>query len=325
MAVVEVPLLFEGRMAEMFDATVAVLAEDGLRERRAAERGTGELEGRGRRVSSARRRRPSGRPSSSTTTAASAIWRRSCGVCSDVSPTPAAEARGRIPAESPAILTRCPPRPADPGELRLAASGGPQSGRPPDLRGGASDRAAGGSSRIAALLALAVAFGISRVDFGDTIRELTLPLRHEDIIRQQAAEKGVEADLIAAVIYAESRFRDQTSNAGARGLMQITPEPPTRSRRCPAGETFEYDDLADPDLNIRYGTFFLRHLLDRYEGNEIAALAAYNAGIGNADDWGGADLERGRHRLRRDARVRRPGAREARRVPGELRQGARPR
>ena len=58
----------------------------------------------------------------------------------------------------------------------------------------------------------------------EAVREITLPLRHDDIIRQQAADKHVDAALIAAVIYEESRFRDQTSNAGARGLMQITPE-----------------------------------------------------------------------------------------------------
>src|SRR6476661_5708529 len=55
------------------------------------------------------------------------------------------------------------------------------------------------------------------------VQEITLPLRHEDIIRQQAAEKHVDPSLIAAVIYTESRFRDQTSRAGAKGLMQITP------------------------------------------------------------------------------------------------------
>ena len=56
------------------------------------------------------------------------------------------------------------------------------------------------------------------------ILEVTLPLRHDDIIRQQSNDKGVDAALIAAVIYAESRFHDQTSHAGARGLMQVTPE-----------------------------------------------------------------------------------------------------
>jgi peptidoglycan lytic transglycosylase len=122
------------------------------------------------------------------------------------------------------------------------------------------------------------------------IQELTLPLRHEDIIRQQAAEKDVDASLIAAVIYAESRFSDQTSHAGARGLMQITPATANEIERLSGGTSFKLDDLSDPEINIRYGTFKLRELLDRYDGNDVAALAGYNAGPGNADRWGGAEM-----------------------------------
>ncbi len=122
------------------------------------------------------------------------------------------------------------------------------------------------------------------------IQELTLPLRHEDIIRQQAAEKDVDASLIAAVIYAESRFSDQTSHAGARGLMQITPLTANEIERHSGGTSFKVADLSDPEINIRYGTFRLRELLDRYDGNEVAALAGYNAGPGNADRWGGAEM-----------------------------------
>jgi peptidoglycan lytic transglycosylase len=126
--------------------------------------------------------------------------------------------------------------------------------------------------------------------FGDVIQELTLPLRHEDIIRQQARDKGVDASLIAAVIYAESRFRDQTSHAGARGLMQITPATANEIEKQSGGTTFKLVDLSDPDINIRYGTFYLRELLDRYDGNEVAALAAYNAGPTQVEDWGGSAL-----------------------------------
>ena len=54
--------------------------------------------------------------------------------------------------------------------------------------------------------------------------ELTLPLRHEDIIRQQARDKNLDPALVAAMIYRESKFRDQTSAAGAKGLMQILPD-----------------------------------------------------------------------------------------------------
>jgi soluble lytic murein transglycosylase len=144
---------------------------------------------------------------------------------------------------------------------------------------------------VAVLLVVGVVIGISRFDLGDTIDELTLPLRHDDIIRQQAAEKGVPADLIAAVIYEESKFEDQTSTAGARGLMQITPDTADTIENLSGGETFVYDDLADPELNIRYGTFYLAYLLDKYDGDVVAALAAYNAGEGNADEWGGAGMK----------------------------------
>jgi soluble lytic murein transglycosylase len=143
---------------------------------------------------------------------------------------------------------------------------------------------------VVVLLAIAVVFGISRFDIGGTIGELTLPLRHDDIIRQQAREKGVPADLIAAVIYEESKFQDQTSSAGARGLMQITPDTADTIETLSGGETFVYEDLADPDLNIRYGTFYLDYLLDQYDGDVVAALAAYNAGQGNVDKWGGSEM-----------------------------------
>jgi soluble lytic murein transglycosylase len=126
--------------------------------------------------------------------------------------------------------------------------------------------------------------------FDRAIQELTLPLKHEDVIRQQADEKGVDAALIAAVIYSESKFSDATSSAGARGLMQITPAAAEFIEKQSGGTTFNLEDLSNPEINIRYGTFLLKELLDRYNGDEAAALAAYNAGPGNADKWGGSGL-----------------------------------
>jgi soluble lytic murein transglycosylase len=144
-----------------------------------------------------------------------------------------------------------------------------------------------------AVVAAGVGAGVMLGVFGkvdQAIQELTLPLRHEDVIRQQAREKDVDASLIAAVIYAESRFRDQTSHAGARGLMQITPEAANEIERRSGGTSFKLDDLSDPEINIRYGTFLLHELLERYDGNQVAALAGYNAGPSNADEWGGEDM-----------------------------------
>ncbi len=145
---------------------------------------------------------------------------------------------------------------------------------------------------------LAAAAGVGPL--GEAVREITLPLRHDDIIRQQASEKDLDPTLIAGVIYEESRFRDQTSGAGARGLMQITPETADFIARHSGGNRFEQSDLGTPQINIAYGTYFLRFLIDHYEGDEEAALAAYNAGITNVDGWveqaGGIDsFEVGRH------------------------------
>jgi soluble lytic murein transglycosylase len=143
---------------------------------------------------------------------------------------------------------------------------------------------------VAVLVGLVVGALVVGGSFDKAITSLTLPLEHEDIIRQQAAEKGVDAALIAAVIDTESKFSDAESSAGARGLMQITPAAAQFIEKQSGGTSFKLSDLSDPEINIRYGTFLLKELLERYGGDEAAALAAYNAGPGNADKWGGAGL-----------------------------------
>jgi soluble lytic murein transglycosylase len=135
-------------------------------------------------------------------------------------------------------------------------------------------------------LALVIVAVLSLVRPADhAVKEITLPLRHEDVIRQQAADKKVDASLIAGVIYTESRFRDQTSRAGAKGLMQLMPDTADYIARKSGGTKFERADLATPQINIAYGTWYLRYLLDKYKGNTILALAAYNAGEGKVDEW----------------------------------------
>src|SRR3954447_24850201 len=117
------------------------------------------------------------------------------------------------------------------------------------------------------------------------VQEITLPLRHEDVIRQQSAKKNLDPALVAAVIYQESKFADRTSVAGARGLMQITPDTARFIAKQSGGVRFTQADLATPQINIAYGTWYLRWLLDRYNGRQSLALAAYNAGFGHVDEW----------------------------------------
>ena len=139
---------------------------------------------------------------------------------------------------------------------------------------------------IAASVGAAVAASVAGLGpLGDAVRELTLPLRHEDIIRQQAGQKSLDPALIAAVIYEESKFRDQTSHAGARGLMQITPQTAEFIARDSGGVRFTQEDLATPQVNISYGAYYLRYLLRQYHGDVPLAVAAYNAGETNVNRW----------------------------------------
>ena len=117
------------------------------------------------------------------------------------------------------------------------------------------------------------------------VREVTLPLRHEDIIRQQAEAKRLDPALIAAVIFAESKFRDATSATGAKGLMQIQPSTARFIAKRSGGTAFEVADLGSPQINIQYGTYYLRYLMDRYGDNKVLAVAAYNGGETNVDRW----------------------------------------
>ncbi len=117
------------------------------------------------------------------------------------------------------------------------------------------------------------------------VQEISLPLRHEDIIRQQARNKGLDPSLIAGVIYVESRFRDQTSVAGAKGLMQILPSTAQFIAHKSGGTAFELRDLGTPQINISYGAWYLRYLKEKYEDRDLAVVAAYNAGEGKVDEW----------------------------------------
>jgi soluble lytic murein transglycosylase len=135
---------------------------------------------------------------------------------------------------------------------------------------------------VAAVGLLAVAFGSS---LDHTVRRLALPLSHEQVIREQAAAKHLDPALIAAVIYAETKFDPRTSPAGAEGLMQIEPATAEFLAKLSGGYRFQTSDLSTPSVNVAYGSYYLRYLLDHYGGDEMFAVAAYNAGLANVDRW----------------------------------------
>jgi peptidoglycan lytic transglycosylase len=111
------------------------------------------------------------------------------------------------------------------------------------------------------------------------------PLSYEPSIRANAEARGIDPALLAAVVYVESRFDPNArSGAGALGLMQVLPETAEGIALRTGGTEFVAADLRDPEINIRYGSWYLAHLAERYGSSELA-LAAYHAGQGNLDRW----------------------------------------
>ncbi len=117
------------------------------------------------------------------------------------------------------------------------------------------------------------------------VSEFGLPLQYQGVIREQAAAKHLDPALIAAVIYAETKFDPSTSSAGAEGLMQILPQTAAFLAHRSGATTFTSADLATPRVNIAYGSYYLRYLLDEYHGSRLLALAAYNGGEANVSRW----------------------------------------
>src|ERR1700710_1908268 len=140
----------------------------------------------------------------------------------------------------------------------MSTTRAPTATRRPAYRSADARRRVVRRRRVAAILGTAVVAGLAVAmawpSFHHAVREIALPLRHEDIIRQQARDKGLDPALIAGVIYAESHFIDgRTSSAGAEGLMQLTPATAKYIAQKSGGTAFQTSDLGTPQVNIAYG------------------------------------------------------------------------
>ncbi len=138
-----------------------------------------------------------------------------------------------------------------------------------------------------AVLVLAVSVGLVYFRHGEPtfVDRIRYPLRYGQIVRGHAKNYDLDPALVAAVIYQESKFRaDAKSSSGAIGLMQLRPDTAEGIAIRTGGSRFQVSDLYNPEINVRYGSWYLRHLLDKY-GDEKDALAAYNAGQRNVDEW----------------------------------------
>lgn len=146
-------------------------------------------------------------------------------------------------------------------------------------------------------LGLMLVFGV--ISFGYTSAPALLfkplyPLEYQDFIGKASAAYDVDPYLVAAMIETESNwYPDAVSEPGARGLMQLMPA--TAADMAQLGlvdaSRFDPDDLDDPQTNIMYGCAYLRYLVDYFGGSTDYAVAAYNAGMRNVEQWAMAPTE----------------------------------
>ena len=153
---------------------------------------------------------------------------------------------------------------------------------------------------LAAVAVLAVAFGTIHFTRPRVVRALLVPARAT--ARSSAATRTTTTSTrrCSPRIYQESKFKaNARSDRGAVGLMQLLPATAKGIAARTGGSKFQVSDLYDPEINIRYGAWYLRHLLDKYH-SERTALAAYNAGQANVDSWRNTGDRRSSSRRRRD-------------------------
>lgn len=116
--------------------------------------------------------------------------------------------------------------------------------------------------------------------------KMLYPLYFKETIMKYSAEYNLPPPLVAAVIKTESKFDVfAESNKSARGLMQITPATGRWIAEKLQMKSYHDDMLFDPEVNIRFGCWYIRYLYKTYDSNMTLAFAAYNGGRGNVDKW----------------------------------------
>ena len=133
-----------------------------------------------------------------------------------------------------------------------------------------------------------VALAVTAIITGIVINlfyQTAYPVHWADEVERYSEEFGVEKSLVFGVIHTESSFRPEAvSPVGARGLMQITEETFDWAKWRMGDADTSYEDLFEPESNIKYGTYILSLLIEEFDDTSVA-LAAYHAGWGNVKKW----------------------------------------
>ena len=138
----------------------------------------------------------------------------------------------------------------------------------------------------ASALVVLIALGAWALFGRDGVDLSRYPMTYAPEIRAAAAEFSLDPAYVASVVLAESSFdAEAVSSVGAIGLMQIMPDTGEWIAGKLEDEPFDVQRLYQPEVNLRYGCWYLRFLLDRYDGDMYTASTAYHQGQGRVDQW----------------------------------------
>lgn len=134
------------------------------------------------------------------------------------------------------------------------------------------------------IIIISVFMGLFWTFMENVITEAMHPMKYSEYVEKYSEAYAVPQEVIYSVIKCESSFdAAAVSDSGAVGLMQIMPS--TFEEMCKKmGEDHNVSSLYDPEVNIKYGTFYLSQLYSKY-GVWENVFAAYNAGYGKVDNW----------------------------------------
>ncbi len=137
------------------------------------------------------------------------------------------------------------------------------------------------------VILLAIIFGLFKIaKVQNIILKKIYPITYQEYIEKYAKQYGVDKYMIYAIIKAESNFKPEVkSQSEAIGLMQLLEETAVEMSNSIENQIVSKEELYQPETNIKLGTSYYAYLLKHYKGNNILALTAYNAGMGNVDIW----------------------------------------
>lgn len=134
------------------------------------------------------------------------------------------------------------------------------------------------------LAVIFVLFKLVRVQ--DIVLKNIYPITYQEYVEKYAEQNEIDKYMVYAIIKVESNFKPEVkSQSKAIGLMQLLEETAIEMSNSIENQTVTEEELYEPETNIKLGTSYYAYLLKHYKGNNILALTAYNAGMGNVDTW----------------------------------------